>query len=82
MPFGLQPVHLILIVIIALLIFGPTRLSKFGRRLGESLMGHLKGPREMNVGMQNKIDNVCTFCGTTNPPLARYCSKCGISLSK
>ncbi len=24
--------------------------------------------------------NVCTFCGTPNPPQARYCSKCGISL--
>lgn len=82
MPFGLQPVHLILIVVIALLIFGPARLSNLGRRLGKSLVDHLQGPREVNSGTQEKIVGVCSFCGTTNPPLSRYCSKCGISLTK
>jgi TatA/E family protein of Tat protein translocase len=82
MPFGLQPYHLILIAIIAYLVFGPTRLSNFGRRLGKTIMDYLKGPGETTGVRRDAVDNVCTFCGTTNPPLSRYCSKCGISLSK
>ena len=33
--FGLQPLHLILIAIIALLIFGPARLTDLGRSFGK-----------------------------------------------
>ena len=37
MPFGLQPIHLILIVIVALLIFGPSLLPELGRILGKTI---------------------------------------------
>jgi sec-independent protein translocase protein TatA len=37
MFLGLQPMHLILILIIALVIFGPGRLPELGKSLGKSI---------------------------------------------
>ena len=37
MPFGLQPTHLILILVVALLVFGPSRLPEIGRSFGSML---------------------------------------------
>ena len=39
--FGLGPTELIIIIVVALLVFGPTRLPKIGKMLGES-MGNYK----------------------------------------
>jgi Sec-independent protein translocase protein TatA len=97
MPFGLQPGHLILIFLIVVLIFGPERLTNYARSLVKNLLELMKKPREMHGGLPDKINRkeeservaspagtqiVCVYCGTTNPPLSRYCSKCGISLSR
>lgn len=35
--FGLQPIHVIFIVIVALLIFGPSRFGELGRSLGTTI---------------------------------------------
>ncbi len=35
--FGLQPLHLIVILALALIIFGPSRLPEIGRALGRSI---------------------------------------------
>lgn len=35
--FGLQPLHIVLIVIIALLLFGPSRFTNLGRAFGRML---------------------------------------------
>lgn len=35
--FGIQPLHLLIIVLIAFLIFGPKRLPELGRSLGQAI---------------------------------------------
>jgi sec-independent protein translocase protein TatA len=35
--FGLQPVHLVFILVIGLLVFGPSRFTEMGRALGSTI---------------------------------------------
>lgn len=49
MPFRLGPTELILILLIALLLFGPGRLSNLARELGQSI-------REFRRGLTSEED--------------------------
>ncbi len=55
MPFGIQPIHIIVVAIVALLIFGPTRLPEIGRGLGKALNEFRKGTKEMTEGFREEI---------------------------
>jgi TatA/E family protein of Tat protein translocase len=37
MPFGIQPIHILIIVLVALLVFGPKRLPEIGRSIGQGM---------------------------------------------
>ncbi len=37
--FGLQPLHIVFILVIALLLFGPSRFGDIGRSLGQAVRG-------------------------------------------
>ncbi len=50
MPFGLQPLDLIVIVVVALVIFGPKRLPQLGRWLGKTFSAFRKGARDLTDG--------------------------------
>ncbi len=43
MPFRVGPVELIVVLVIALLIFGPGRIAKLGGELGKSISAFQKG---------------------------------------
>jgi sec-independent protein translocase protein TatA len=60
LPFGLQPIHLILIAIVALLIFGPSRLPAIGRSVGKMLTEFRKGAREMTKSFEEEIKQPTT----------------------
>ena len=57
----LQPMHLVVILGIALLVFGPKKLPELGKGLGESIRGF----REALKGEEEKPDPPATSSGTT-----------------
>jgi len=86
MPFGIQPLHIIVIVVVALIIFGPSRLPEIGRGLGKALNEFRKGTREMTEGFREEVtkpaDNLSatvTPVTTAQQPAAgsNFCTQCG-----
>lgn len=54
--FGLQPTHLILILIVALIIFGPQRLPEIGKALGKSINEFKSASKEMTESVQKATE--------------------------
>ncbi len=52
--FGLQPIHVIFIVFIALLIFGPSRFGTIGRSLGATIREFRSASKEPATGEEEK----------------------------
>jgi sec-independent protein translocase protein TatA len=88
MPFGIQPIHLIVILIVALIIFGPKRLPEIGHGLGKAINEFRQGTREMTDSFREEVTKP-EGTGTTQPPASVqpstsvpaagtvYCSQCG-----
>ena len=53
--FGLQPTHLIGILVIALLIFGPSRLPEMGRALGKTIREFQAATKDVTAGLEDGI---------------------------
>jgi sec-independent protein translocase protein TatA len=85
MLFGIQPIHLLIIVVFALIIFGPKRLPNIGRGLGRSLNEFRHGAREMTEGFREEVTRVAegapaTAAGVSVPSSARhFCTMCGMA---
>ena len=89
MPFGLQPIHIVVVIIVALVIFGPKRLPEVGRWVGRSISEFRKGAREMTETLREEVarpqgeENEHTIAKQTPaqsvPVNAKFCTKCGSS---
>jgi sec-independent protein translocase protein TatA len=55
MPFGIQPIHIVIIILVAFLIFGANRLPELGRSLGKTITEFRKGTREAAEGFKEEI---------------------------
>lgn len=88
MPFGLQPTHLILILVVALLVFGPSRLPEIGRSFGSMLREFQSATKEATQGFTQEIaapsvkkEDVatvpCIKCSKPIQPGMKFCPECG-----
>ena len=86
MPFGLQPTHLIIILVVALLIFGPSRLPEIGKAMGKTIREFQSGIKEATQGFTEEVKTdaaktetkpVCKACGKPIQAGAKFCHECG-----
>jgi len=74
MPFGLQPIHLVFIAVIALLIFGPKRLPEIGRGVGRAINEFRRGAQEMTDGLREEISHPVQEVDSTGAPVPSMAS--------
>ncbi len=91
MPFGLQPTHLIIILVVALLIFGPSRLPEIGRSFGKMLREFQSATKETAAGFAEEVQKpaevrkeepaattvACKNCGKQIQAGKKFCPECG-----
>ena len=58
--FGLQPTHLVIILVVALLIFGPSRLPEVGRALGKMINEFRSSTQEAAKAVQEEVTKPVT----------------------
>jgi len=78
MPFGLQPAHLLIILVVALLIFGPSKLPEIGKAMGRTIREFQSGIKEATQGFTEEVktDAPKTETAKTEPPtVCKTCSK-------
>ena len=90
MPFGIQPLHILIIVLVALLIFGPKRLPEIGRYIGRTITEFRQGTQDLTESLREEINKPLPAStassqnvpdATTSSPAAdgNYCTQCGSS---
>jgi len=56
MPFGIQPIHIVIIIVVAFLLFGATKLPELGRSLGKTITEFRKGTKEAAEGFKEEVN--------------------------
>ena len=56
MSFGIQPIHIVAIVLVALLIFGPRKLPEMGRSMGKMINEFRNGTRDITDSFRKEAD--------------------------
>jgi sec-independent protein translocase protein TatA len=87
MPFGIQPLHLIIILVVALLIFGPKRLPEIGRYIGKTLTEFRAGTQELTQNLREEINQplpparpqpAAEAGPSANADAGNFCTRCGV----
>jgi sec-independent protein translocase protein TatA len=83
---ALQPMHLMIVLVIVLLIFGPGKLPDLGRAIGDSMREFRHATNDLSAGSTRieaagtpAISAVCSHCKASMPANSRFCGNCGAS---
>ncbi|MCX7839216.1 MAG: twin-arginine translocase TatA/TatE family subunit [Anaerolineae bacterium] len=83
--FGLQPQDLLIILIVALLLFGPSKLPEIGKALGRTIREFQTGIKEATQALSEEAKSTtvsepkCKTCNQPIPAGAKFCTHCGAS---
>lgn len=83
--FGLQPQDLLIILIVALLLFGPSKLPEIGKALGRTIREFQTGIKEASQALSEEAksstttESKCKVCNQPIPAGAKFCTACGAS---
>ncbi|MHB1135119.1 MAG: twin-arginine translocase TatA/TatE family subunit [Chloroflexota bacterium] len=90
--FNIGPGEMILILVLALIVFGPAKLPEIGRSVGRGIGEFRRATSELSRELTGNIDDInqsissdptsavskaCPRCNTINAPDNLYCSECG-----
>lgn len=82
--FGLGMPELIVILVLAMLIFGTKRLPELGSGLGKAIRGFRQAADEAERPLRPhavSASPACPHCGKAAGPEAAFCAGCGKGLS-
>ncbi len=72
--------ELIVVLVIAILIFGPKKLPELGSSIGKAIRSFKKSMDEGAV--DSPMNSACSRCGVAVVPDARFCPSCGAEISR
>lgn len=87
--FGLRPEHLVIIVVVALLIFGPSRLPEIGKAIGKTINEFRSATKEATQALTEEVSSkpaevkpaasttACKSCGKSISAETKFCPECG-----
>jgi sec-independent protein translocase protein TatA len=80
---ALQPIHLIVVLVIVLLIFGPGKLPDLGRAIGDSMREFKRATSDLTGTTAARLEPAVVIgasCQQCQAPLStdsRFCGTCG-----
>jgi len=81
MFLGLQPWHIVVIVIIGVIVFGPRRLPEIGKGLGRSISEFRKGSQEMTNAFRDGLNETSGHNEQANAAIGGQTSSQTLSMS-
>ena len=73
-----NPLHLILLLVVVLIVFGAGKLPSVGSALGQSIKEFKKATNEPDLDVSHSsVSSNCEKCQTLIPAGAQFCPSCG-----
>jgi len=79
MDFLANPLHLVLLLVVILIVFGAGKLPSVGSALGQSIKEFKKATTEDDP-KPVAVSKICPTCQVMNLPGAQFCADCGSAL--